>query len=297
MSDTDKEFTRILIGNISNAKELMDWGIARGHTTAEQLRLTIEARKEKAKELRDAGMSIRKIGKVLDTPKSTIADDLSENRTESVQKPDTKDEEIPTREQYEARKESGHTIEDLGATDKKYGVIYADPPWEFKVYSGKGKQRSADRHYDTQSLDFIKSLPVETLAADDCALFMWAVMPELPGALEVIKAWGFEYKTVGFTWVKDTATDDQDKLFWGMGYWTRANAELCLLATRGSPKRLNADVHQVILRPRTKHSQKPDEARRRIERLIAGPYLELFAREKADGWDAWGNEIQKEAAA
>lgn len=284
---SDKEFTQIIINGLENYRSLVDWGIAGGHTTAEQLRLTIEARKEKAKKLIGSGLSQRQAAKVLGVDESTVRADLRKNPAENAEK---------SRTDYEVRKELGHTIEDLGATDKKYGVIYADPPWEFKVYSGKGKQRSADRHYDTQSLDFIKSLPIQQLAADDCALFMWAVMPELPGALEVIKAWGFEYKTVGFTWVKDTATDDQDKLFWGMGYWTRANAELCLLATKGAPKRLNADVHQVILRPRTKHSQKPDEARRRIERLIGGPYIELFAREKADGWDAWGNEIQHEAA-
>jgi N6-adenosine-specific RNA methylase IME4 len=100
--------------------------------------------------------------------------------------------------------------------------------------SGKGKQRSAERYYDTSSIEAIKALPVAPLAADDCALFMWAVMPELPGALEVIKAWGFEYKTAGFTWVKQNKSGEG--LFTGMGYWTRSNAEICLFATRGSPQ-------------------------------------------------------------
>lgn len=122
----------------------------------------------------------------------------------------------------------------LAAAGEKFAVIYADPPWEFKVYRGKGKQRSAKRYYDTSSIEAIKALPVAPLAADDCALFMWAVMPELPGALEVIKVWGFEYKTAGFTWVKQNKSGEG--LFTGMGYWTRSNVEICLFATRGSPR-------------------------------------------------------------
>lgn len=202
-----------------------------------------------------------------------------------------------SRADYVAAIEQGATVADLTALaqeGKRFSVIYADPPWEFRVYSGKGKQRSAERHYDTSSLDDIKALPVEALAADDCALFLWCVMPELPGALEVIKAWGFEYKTVGFTWVKQNKSGEG--LFWGMGYWTRANAELCLLATRGSPQRLAMDVHQVVMAPVGEHSRKPDEVRKRIERLLGGPYLELFGRQEADGWTVWGNEIVLEAA-
>jgi hypothetical protein len=126
------------------------------------------------------------------------------------------------RADYEARADKGAKCGDLkalAAAGEKFAVIYADPPWEFKVYRGKGKQRSAERYYDTSSIEAIKALPVAPLAADDCALFMWAVMPELPGALEVIKAWGFEYKTAGFTWVKQNKSGEG--LFTGMGYWTR----------------------------------------------------------------------------
>lgn len=191
--------------------------------------------------------------------------------------------------------EDGCTVDDLDlliAAGRKFGVIYADPPWSFKVYSGKGKSRSADKEYDTQSLDWIKSLPVEQLAADDCALFLWAVMPELPGALDVIKAWGFEYKTVGFTWIKQVSIENRN-LAWGMGYWTRANAEVCLLATRGSPQRQAKDVHQVIMSPVGEHSRKPEEASARIERLLPGPYLELFARRPMVGWTVWGNKISR----
>jgi N6-adenosine-specific RNA methylase IME4 len=197
---------------------------------------------------------------------------------------------------YRARTEAGGSVADLhelAAAGKKFGVIYADPPWSFQVYSG-GKQRSVERHYDTESLDAIAALPVEALAADDCALFLWCVMPELPGALDVIKAWNFEFKTAAFTWIKQNRSGEG--LHWGMGYWTRANAELCLLATRGSPQRLAMDVHQVVMSPVGEHSQKPNEVRTRIERLVAGPYLELFGREQAPGWTVWGNEILRGAA-
>lgn len=198
------------------------------------------------------------------------------------------------REEYGEGVADGCTVDDLDAlisAGKKFGVIYADPPWTFNVYSGKGKQRSADRYYNTMSLDDIKALPVQQLAADDCALMMWCVSPELDGALDVIQAWGFEYKTVGLCWVKQTKGDNG--LHWGMGYWTRANVELCLLATRGAPKRMAKDVHQVIEAPVSQHSRKPDEAQVRIERLLNGPYLELFGRRASPNWTVWGNQISR----
>ena len=186
----------------------------------------------------------------------------------------------------------GCTVSDLESlidAGKKFSVIYADPPWSFRVYSGKGKKRSADRFYNTQSLDDIKALPVDKLAAKDCALLLWAIMPELPGALDVIAAWGFEYKTVGFTWIKKNRSGNG--IFTGMGYWTRANAEVCLLATRGSPRRQALDVHKVVMSPISGHSRKPDEVQVRIERLLPGPYLELYGRRPAPGWTVWGNQI------
>lgn len=169
----------------------------------------------------------------------------------------------------------------------KYAVIYADPPWTFQVWSGEGKDRAAENHYPTMTQAEIEALPIADLAADDCALFLWAVWPQLPEALAVIKAWGFEYKTCAFVWAK--STKDGERFATGMGYWTRANSEVCLLATRGSPKRLNADVHQIVS-PRTEHSRKPDEVAERIERLVNGPYIELFARRPREGWHVWGNQ-------
>lgn len=195
---------------------------------------------------------------------------------------------------YNAEIEDGCTVEDLQVlvdSGKKFGVILADPPWTFKVYSGKGKDRSADRHYNTMSLEDIMDLPVAQLAAPDCALFLWGVCPEVPGALAVMKAWGFEFKTKAFTWIKTNQNDSG--LHWGMGYWTRANSEDVWLATRGAPKRKAMDVHQVIMSPVGEHSRKPEETQVRIEKLLDGPYLELFGRRPMAGWTVWGNQITR----
>lgn len=181
----------------------------------------------------------------------------------------------------------------------KYGAILADPPWRFETW---GKQDNAstyvERHYSTMTRDEILNLPVSELAAPDCVLFIWVTWPTLLQAIETIKCWQFHYKTCGFAWIKANAQqiemfrNDSDVDMLG-GYWTRSNSEVCLLATRGKPKRLNADVRQGIIAPRREHSRKPDEIHGRIERLVAGPYLELFARSPRQGWDVWGNETQK----
>jgi N6-adenosine-specific RNA methylase IME4 len=180
----------------------------------------------------------------------------------------------------------------------RFGAILADPPWTFRVYSGKGKARSAERHYDTLSIDDIAALPVSAHAAPDCALFLWVSWPLLIEAIAVINAWGFSFRTCAFDWTKanagqlDMFRDDLDGRV-GMGYWTRSNSEPCLLATRGNPERLARDVRMAIIEPRREHSRKPDCVRERIERLVAGPYLELFARSGRPGWTAWGNEADK----
>jgi N6-adenosine-specific RNA methylase IME4 len=179
----------------------------------------------------------------------------------------------------------------------QYRVIYADPPWTFATYSHKGKGRNAEAYYDCMSLADVKALPVGGWAADDCVLLLWTTDPLLPTAFEVIDAWGFRYKTVGFYWAKLNKSApkliyDQRSFFTGLGFWTRANPELCLLATRGHPKRLRADVRKLIVSPRREHSRKPDEAYERIEALCDGPYLELFARSSRPGWDRWGAEAE-----
>ena len=174
---------------------------------------------------------------------------------------------------------------------KKYNVILADPPWAYRVWSKKGIGRTAENHYPTMSIEDIRALPVGDLADDNCALFLWITFPQLNEAFSLIESWGFTYKTVAFVWVKQNKK--VPSLFWGLGYWTRTNAEVCLLATRGKPKRQSASVHQVILSPVEQHSKKPDEVRERIVTLMGDvPRVELFARQQAPGWDVWGNEVE-----
>lgn len=172
-------------------------------------------------------------------------------------------------------------------SSKKYSVIYADPPWS---YRNKGTRASADKHYPTMSISEIKSLQVSEIADETCVLFLWATFPMLQEAMDTVEQWGFEYKTVAFVWVKENKRSPG--WFWGLGNWTRANAEICLLATKGKPNRVSASVHSLICTPIGKHSEKPKEARERIVQLIGDvPRIELFARERTQGWDAWGNEV------
>jgi N6-adenosine-specific RNA methylase IME4 len=177
----------------------------------------------------------------------------------------------------------------------RYRVIYTDPPWNFATWSRKGQGRSAHAHYDCMSQTELEALPVADWAADDAVLLMWTTDTHLPHAFELIEAWGFVYKTVGFTWAKLNVSaggegyTDRD-FFTGMGYWTRANPEQCLLATRGQPKRKGRDVRRLMVSPRREHSRKPEETYARIERLLDGPYLEMFARTTRPDWDGWGNE-------
>jgi N6-adenosine-specific RNA methylase IME4 len=173
----------------------------------------------------------------------------------------------------------------------KFSAILADPPWPYATYSTKGKGRSAEAHYDTMPYNDIAQIPVAQWAAPDCALFLWITKPGLLHAATIVTLWGFDYKTIAFTWVKArTEASGVLRFAFGMGHWTRGNPELCLLATRGKPHRLNADVPELIISPRREHSRKPDEVYERIERLVAGPYLELFASSAAPrraGWVRW----------
>lgn len=173
---------------------------------------------------------------------------------------------------------------------KKYTVIYADPPWQYKVYSQKGEGRSAESHYPTMTIKDIENLKVKEIADKDCVLFLWVTFPCLLQGIKVLHDWGFVYKTCAFTWVK--RNKKADSYFTGLGFWTRANAELCLLGTIGHPKRVSKSVKQICDARIMRHSKKPDEIRKRIEELCGEvPRVELFAREKYDGWDCLGNEI------
>ena len=171
--------------------------------------------------------------------------------------------------------------------DKKYQIIYADPPWS---YQGKMMNSSVTDHYSVMSIKNICNIPVKEIADKDCILFMWVTMPKLNECFEVINAWGFEYKSCAFTWVK--RNKKSNSWFMGLGRWTRANAELCLLATKGNPKRISAGVHSIIDTPIEKHSKKPEITKEKIIQLVGNlPKIELFARQKTNGWDAWGNEV------
>ena len=141
------------------------------------------------------------------------------------------------------------------------------------------------------SIEELCALPVSEIAEKDCALFLWATFPQLKAALKLIKAWGFQYKTVAFVWLKTNRK--ADTWFYGLGFWTRGNAEICLLATKGHPKRQAANIHQLIVSPVEAHSKKPDAAREKITALMGDlPKIELFARKESPGWDIWGNEVK-----
>lgn len=180
------------------------------------------------------------------------------------------------------------------------GVVLADPPWHFKRYSEvvRGRGKAPQDHYDTMNQDEMKALPVSDLCAADCVLIMWVTAPHLKMGLELVEAWGFEYKTIAFSWLKaevsslDLFPFPKDANM-GMGYWTRSNGEISLLGTRGKPKRLDAGVRMGIIEPAREHSRKPNCVYGRIERLVAGPYVELFARTRRPGWSSWGNDVGK----
>ncbi|WP_370750719.1 MT-A70 family methyltransferase [Eubacterium sp.] len=173
---------------------------------------------------------------------------------------------------------------------KKYKIIYADPPWQYRVYSKKGKGRSAENHYHTMNIDDIRLLPVGEIADDDCVLFLWITFPCLKEGISVMESWGFTYKTCGFNWVKKNKK--KDTYFMGLGFWTRSNSEVCLIGTKGHPKRVSKAVPQVCDARVMEHSRKPSEVRERIVELCGDvPRIELFARETVKGWDCFGDEI------
>lgn len=174
---------------------------------------------------------------------------------------------------------------------KKYQIIYADPPWFYK--SGQFPSTSKRYAYPLLETEKICALPIQQIAHPNSLLFLWSTMSHIPEALQVIQAWGFHYVTNGFTWIK-TNTKSGTPAF-GMGYWTRQNAELCLLAKRGKPLRQFKNISSVVLEPRRLHSQKPDRIRNDIIRICGDlPRIELFARQKIPGWDIWGNELDND---
>ena len=175
----------------------------------------------------------------------------------------------------------------------KYNIIYADPPWSYRDKRDKYPRLcgGALKHYATMSIDEIKQLPVAELAEENCMLFLWVTFPNLMEGLDVIKAWGFKYKTLGFSWIKTNKNDG--KPFFGIGYYTKSNCEVCLIGVKGKPIKASNSVSSVVIAPREQHSKKPDFVRQQIVRLCGDvPRIELFARNKYPGWDVWGNEVE-----
>lgn len=198
-------------------------------------------------------------------------------------------------------------------TPLKYGVILADPAWRFLNWSAKGEKKNPVAHYKCMPLKEMKALPVNQLAAPNCALFMWATWPMIDQALELMKTWGFTYKTGG-SWGKRSTTGR--KWAFGPGYIVRSADEPWLIGTIGSPKVMNHSVrnlfvtepeehewYEALLRaagfqffaaPRTPvHSQKPPNAHEIMETLYEGPRCELFSRSTRPGWEVWGDEVGK----
>lgn len=175
---------------------------------------------------------------------------------------------------------------DIYNPERRYNIIYADPPW---TYQDKGCSGNAAQHYALMRDSDICGLPIQNIAAENCVLFLWSTYPKLRESFDVIKAWGFTYKTIAFQWIKQNKSGKG--YFFGLGRWTRGNTEPVLLAIKGKPKRISAGVGQLIISPLREHSQKPDETRDKIVQLCGDlPRVELFARSHAPGWDCWGLE-------
>lgn len=175
---------------------------------------------------------------------------------------------------------------------KKYQIIYADPPWSYQ--NGGVPQGGVNAQYPTMTLADIKALPVAEIADNPSVLLLWATFPQMQEALEVIKAWGFTYKTLGFSWLK---TNKDGSPFFGVGYYAKSNQEVCLLAVKGKAHSLvkSNKVSSVVITGRTKHSEKPAVVRQKIIQLFGDlPRIELFARQKTKGWDVFGNEVESD---
>lgn len=188
--------------------------------------------------------------------------------------------------------------------DKKYSIIYSDPPWSYKDKKGDiVGYGSASAHYDTMKTQDIVWLPIRKIADNDCILFCWVTFPCLIDGLRVIKGWGFEYKTIGFCWIKTLKKQpiqqtsflpyDMIDSSFGIGHYTKSNCEVCLIGIKGKPEIISNKVSSVVFEPRGEHSKKPNIIRQRIVELCGDkPRIELFARQKdIKGWDCWGNEI------
>lgn len=183
-------------------------------------------------------------------------------------------------------------IQSLNSVHSRFKVVYADPPWTFSSWSKKGEVKSAQNHYSCMTMEDICNMPINDITDENSILFMWATSPLLEEQIKTMQRWGYTYKTIGFTWVK--LNPKSMTPFIGLGYYSRSNAEYCLIGTKGKPGRpKNKSISQIIMSPIREHSRKPDIVRKHIMDMFDGPYLELFAREEVENWDCFGNETQK----
>lgn len=248
----------------------------------------IDTKKEIAKVAGVSHDTIAKVEKIQakatpEIKKAVKSGEMSINQAYQATRREEKKAEVKKRIDDYAKVQTG--VIDIKKAEKKYNIIYADPPWRYWESGNKNQSE----HYSTMTIEDICNLPIKDIAANDSVLFLWVTYPILDSAFKVIESWGFKYSTAAFVWVKKNKTADTP--FFGCGAWTRANSELCLLATRGSVQRLDATISQVIESPIEEHSKKPDVVRELIERLVGKlPRVELFCRHPADGWDVWGNE-------
>ena len=183
--------------------------------------------------------------------------------------------------------------------DKKYNIIYADPPWNYNDKRNKpGKNNPSGaggcaKHYNTMTMDELKSLSVNKISADDCYLFMWVTSPFMKEGIELIEHWNFKYITIPFVWIKNKQDSDEIRGD-GIGNYTPNNAEYVLLGRKGKYWRNSTKVKQVLVHPKLSHSEKPNEIRERIVELCGDVLrIELFSRQRYDGWDAWGDELSE----
>ena len=283
--DDDNAFTKIAGKLLTNVRDLVDWGIEEGHTTIEKMRLTVAARREMATKLIEAGVSQRDAAKVLGVSQSTVRDDVSGKSSKSSKNHSTKADRRAQRELELANAQTA-------LPNQRYGVIVADPEWRFEPYSREtGMDRAADNHYPTSVTEMIAARDVPSIAADDCVLFLWATVPMLRDAWNVMDVWGFEYKS-HMVW---------DKVHIGTGYWFRNRHELLLVGTRGDipAPAMGDQFASVMTIARKEHSAKPEQFLELIEQYFPNlPKIELNRRGPARaGWDAWGNETEVAEAA
>ena len=251
-------------------------------------RSSIDTKRELAKAAGVSHDTIAKVERIEEKAAPEVKEqlrkgELSINQAYQTVRREEKKHEVQQRIEEHAAVQTG--VVDIQQTDRKYNIIYADPPWRYWESGNKNQAL----HYTTMTIDEICDLPVKNIADDDCVLFLWVTYPILHEAFRVIESWGFKYSTAAFVWVKKNK--QKDSPFIGCGAWTRANTELCLLATKGNIMRLDASISQVVESPIEEHSKKPDVVRELITRLVGElPRVELFCRNPADGWDVWGNE-------